>query len=114
MDDRLKPLLQGNFRPDRVAAFVAWLVHEDTRVQNGMFEVGGGMASRLALAQYLPYVHTDADAPEAWAELGDEVRNSGTPTEESNSAEFLTNQILNFDPDFPVDGGLRILEDQKI
>lgn len=64
--EAFQALLKTHFMPDRVAAFVAWLVHQDTTVANEMFQVGGGTAARLAFAQY-PHVQVTTDTPEAWA-----------------------------------------------
>ncbi|MEL0252116.1 MAG: SDR family NAD(P)-dependent oxidoreductase, partial [Novosphingobium sp.] len=63
MAEAFQSLLKAHFMPDRVAAFVAWLVHQDTKVANEMFEVGGGAVARLAFAHF-PYVQAGADSPE--------------------------------------------------
>lgn len=76
MAEAFQALLKTHFMPDRVAAFVAWLVHQDTAVANEMFEVGGGAVARLAFAQF-PYVQAGADTPEAWAAHGAAVMAEG-------------------------------------
>ncbi|SCW53385.1 hypothetical protein SAMN02927924_01131 [Sphingobium faniae] len=48
-DPAVVETLQNHFQPERVAAFVAWLVHPDTDVSNEVFRVSGLGASRVIM-----------------------------------------------------------------
>jgi len=65
-DEALRAYMDTHFAPERVAAFVAWLAHESTRINGEIFAVGGGMACRVVLARG-QYTSVVTDTPEAWA-----------------------------------------------
>ena len=64
--------LMVDFRPEDVAAFVAWLCHDSCEVNGEAFSVGGGRAARVVLAENAGAV-VDAPSPEAWAAFADDV-----------------------------------------
>ena len=110
MAEPLRSFLADNFQPDHVAAFTAWLAHQDTKITNEMFEVGGGSISRLALAQY-PYVRAEESTPEAWAAISSAVIAEGDLIPMSNVVELTLRDIQQVDPDFIVDLG-SVLEEK--
>lgn len=68
-DDRFRQYLINHYRPESVAAFVVWLLHDSTRLNGETFSVGGGQATRVMLVENQGYKVLDDD-PEAW--LGSE------------------------------------------
>lgn len=62
------------FGIERVAAFVVWLVHPDTKVsgeRTKAFRVGGGHSRRAAFA-VTPAVRPTSQTPEGWADVADQ------------------------------------------
>lgn len=63
------------FGMERVAAFIVWLVHQDTKVSGAgtkTFRVGGGHSRRAAFA-VTPAVRPTSQTPEGWADVADEL-----------------------------------------
>jgi NAD(P)-dependent dehydrogenase (short-subunit alcohol dehydrogenase family) len=60
------------FGPERVAAFVTWLAHQDTHVPHKAYTAGGGAAGALAFCG-MPLVQAPVDTPEGWAQMADAV-----------------------------------------
>ena len=63
------------FGIERVAAFVVWLVHPDTKISGAgtkAFRVGGGHSRRAAFA-VTPAVRPTSQTPEGWADVEDEL-----------------------------------------
>jgi hypothetical protein len=110
MAQAFQSLLQQHFKPERVAAFVAWLVHQDTMVANEMFEVGGGVVSRLAFA-HQPYVQAGEDTPEAWAGLGEAVMADGELRPIPHTLAMLERELAVVCPGEKVDLS-KLLEDK--
>jgi NAD(P)-dependent dehydrogenase (short-subunit alcohol dehydrogenase family) len=102
MDARLQPILHEHFQPDRVAAFVAWLAHQDTTINNGMFEVGGNMVARIEFAQY-PFLKVDETSPEAWADQRAALVGQGELTPIGSGIELLMRQLRAAEPAFDLD-----------
>src|SRR5690606_35387356 len=71
-DPKVLDLLQREFQPDRVAAFVAWLVHPDTDVWMQCFRVSGRGASRLVFCTSAS-TFVPETTPEAWAEASSQL-----------------------------------------
>lgn len=69
-DETLRSYLEEHFTPERVAAFVVWLLSSD--ITGALFSVGGGHAARIFTA-----VNEGAkvaeDTPEAWAAVSGQV-----------------------------------------
>ncbi len=75
--------LQQKLTADHVAAFVAFLAHQDTTVAGATFQVSGGRAGRMVFAAQ-PTVNADESSPEGWARvadalLRDDVQLTGCP-----------------------------------
>ena len=64
--------LLEHFRPEDVAAFVAWLCHDSCVVNAEAFSVGGGRAARVVLAENAGAV-AESRTPEAWAAIAEKV-----------------------------------------
>ncbi|AWK76271.1 hypothetical protein CBI38_32925 (plasmid) [Rhodococcus oxybenzonivorans] len=60
--------MRTKLTPEQVAAFVAFLAHQDTTLTADTFNVGGDRVFRMALAG-LPAVSPKAATPEGWAEV---------------------------------------------
>lgn len=65
-NEAIRSALEEHFPPERVANFVAYLVHADTTLTGETFSVGGGRVGRVLLSMAAPLVLKD-DSPEAWA-----------------------------------------------
>lgn len=65
-DPAIQEILKREFSPDRVAAFVVWLVHGSTDVTGEVFRIGARQAARVILAS-TEGVSVQAATPEAWA-----------------------------------------------
>jgi NAD(P)-dependent dehydrogenase (short-subunit alcohol dehydrogenase family) len=57
--------LRESMGPEHVAAFIAFLAHQDTRVHGDFFQVSGGRAGRLVLSG-LPRIQVPESTPEGW------------------------------------------------
>ena len=66
-DPTILSTLRDTMGPEKVAAFVTYLAHQDTTVHGDFFQVGGNHAGRLVLAG-LPRVFVENGTPEEWAE----------------------------------------------
>ncbi len=97
MDIRIQKFLEAHFKPERIAAFVAWLAHQDTTVTNEVFEVGGGMIGRVRFA-HQPFVHAAADTPEAWAEQAEAVAAPAELIPLSSAMDIITREFHEVDP----------------
>lgn len=64
--------LRDGMGPEHVAAFVAFLAHQDTTVHGDFFQVSGGRAGRLTLAG-LPRIEAPESTPEGWSEVADQL-----------------------------------------
>ena len=95
-DETFRDFLAENFRPELIAPFVAWLVHESCPVTGECFSVGGGRAARVFLAE-APGVHLeDGGTPEAWAQQVDrlfEVDGFGIPPNMLEEVVYSVQQI---------------------
>ncbi|WP_164737296.1 SDR family NAD(P)-dependent oxidoreductase [Georgenia sp. SYP-B2076] len=65
--------LRDAMGPEKVAAFITYLAHQDTTVHGDFFQVGGNHAGRLVLSG-LPRVFVADGSAEEWAEKADELR----------------------------------------
>jgi hypothetical protein len=65
-DPPVTATLQKYFAPEHVSAFIVWLAHQDTQVNNQTFQVSAGRAERLTLAA-LPSVQADESALAGWS-----------------------------------------------
>lgn len=68
-----------HFPPEAVAAFALYLLHADTAISGEGFAVGGGLVSRLILAETGGAVSLD-HRPEAWPALIDQVMDTSDIT----------------------------------
>jgi NAD(P)-dependent dehydrogenase (short-subunit alcohol dehydrogenase family) len=66
--------LRDRMGPEHVAAFVAFLAHQDTTVHGDLYQVSGGRASAMRLAG-LPRVEVSESSPEGWVEMSDHLAN---------------------------------------
>jgi NAD(P)-dependent dehydrogenase (short-subunit alcohol dehydrogenase family) len=99
IDDSLQPFLKKHFQPEYVAAFAAWLVHQDTTVNGEMFEVGGGVTARVRFAHH-PFVKPSDNTPEAWAEIADQVLSDESLVPLSTTLEMAIRQFNAIEPGF--------------
>jgi len=103
LDERILPTLEKYFPPVHIAAFVTWLAHQDTRVHNEIFEVGGGVVARMTFAHY-PFVHADEATPEAWTKKAAEVVSSeGDLATVSSTLEMGMHEFKEVIPGFSMD-----------
>lgn len=108
-DERITSAMREGFQPDRIAPFVAWLVHPETSVNRGMFEVGAGQASRLAFA-YRPFVKVAADTAAAWADAEEALMAEGPLTPIKSTWNMLTTELATAFPhlsDIDRDGDIK-------
>jgi len=84
----LNAYLTNYFPPSKVAAFVAWPAHEDSRITGEVFSVGGGRAARVVLAQ-AEGASVAQDTPEAWAAAAAQVMSLDCWTAALNIHEHL-------------------------
>jgi len=71
-DPAIVATLREKMGPEHVAAFVAFLAHQDTTVGGDVFQVGGLHAGRIVLAG-LPRSGVATGTPEMWATMQDEL-----------------------------------------
>jgi NAD(P)-dependent dehydrogenase (short-subunit alcohol dehydrogenase family) len=64
-DPDFRAFLLEHFPVEPVAAFMTWLVHRDTAINGETFEVGGGRAARVVLAEAAG-VHMPGAEAEGW------------------------------------------------
>ncbi len=69
-DPVLRDYLAAHFQPERVAAFVVWLLTSD--INGEVFSVGAGRAARVVLAEG-PAALAAEDTPEAWDAVAGQV-----------------------------------------
>ena len=74
-DPVLRDYLATHFPPERVAAFVVWLL--SSGINGEIFSVGAGRAARVVLAEGPAALATE-DTPEAWAALESQVMSLDT------------------------------------
>ncbi|GGM53976.1 hypothetical protein GCM10011608_43650 [Micromonospora sonchi] len=72
-DENIVSTLRDGMGPEKVAAFITYLAHQDTTVHGDFFQVGGNHAGRLVLAG-LPRVFVDDGTPEAWTQKADQLQ----------------------------------------
>lgn len=91
--------MREELSPEHVAAFVAFLAHQDTTVAADTFNVGGDRAFRMALAG-LPAVSPKHSTPEGWAEVGDELtRDSEDVTLYRSTFELFVDKLVAANPE---------------
>jgi NAD(P)-dependent dehydrogenase (short-subunit alcohol dehydrogenase family) len=99
MPAQLQQFLDEHFQPERIAAFVAWLAHQDCPITQEIFEVGGGMVARVRFA-HQAFVHASSDTPEAWSEKTAEVTTDGPLTPLSATIDVMDREFREIDPGF--------------
>ncbi|NNL89605.1 MAG: SDR family NAD(P)-dependent oxidoreductase, partial [Marinicaulis sp.] len=113
MPDSYQSVLEKKFQPDRIAAFVTWLVHQDTKINNNVFEVSGGTATRVVFARF-PTVKVDADTPEAWSLKQDDlVSGDGALTQIKDTMDFFFHIMREAAPEHDLDGITDILQENN-
>ncbi|MEL0252142.1 MAG: SDR family NAD(P)-dependent oxidoreductase [Novosphingobium sp.] len=101
IDEAMQPFLKAHFQPERVAAFVAWLVHQDTRITGEMFEVGGGVAARVRFAHH-GFVGAAAQTPEAWQDAAGMIFAESALYPIAGTLDMAMQQTRAVDPNFRV------------
>ena len=87
-NEPLRQFLEDRFPVSRVAPFVAWLAHEQTKVNGETFTVGAGRAARVAFAVGAGGQVIE-DSPEAWAAIEEQVMSlNGAATPSSMLSEL--------------------------
>jgi NAD(P)-dependent dehydrogenase (short-subunit alcohol dehydrogenase family) len=71
-DEKVLDLLKRKFQPERVSAFVAWLVHPSTDVWMEIFRVSGKGASRVIVTT-TESTFVQESTPEAWAAVKEQL-----------------------------------------
>lgn len=89
LDEATAALRRRHFTPERVAAFVTWLVHQDTAVTSHLFVVGGGQAAQVTFA-VRPFIAAEADTPEAWSERAPALLADGALTPIASISDMTT------------------------
>jgi NAD(P)-dependent dehydrogenase (short-subunit alcohol dehydrogenase family) len=93
-EEALRNWFETNFRPEQVAAFVAWLAHEDIPCTGETFLVGGGRAARVVLAEAAGFA--GAESPEDYRDHFEQVMTLDDMTALGSAAEelpFMARQI---------------------
>lgn len=81
-DPTFTAFLETHFQPERIAPFVAYLVHESCTINGECFSVGGGRAARVFLGEARGVTLPDGGNPEDWGQRVDELLSTdgfGTP-----------------------------------
>ncbi|WP_018178123.1 SDR family oxidoreductase [Jongsikchunia kroppenstedtii] len=87
-----------HFPPEAVAAFAAYLLHADTSLSGECFAVGGGLVTRIVLAESAGALAA-APSPEAWPGLIDQVLDSAELTVHHSLWEQLDYFVGRMGPD---------------
>jgi len=90
--------MEKHFPPETVAAFAAYLLHADTSVSGECFAVGGGLVTRVVLAESAGALST-APTPEAWPGLIGQVLDPAELTVHHSMWEQLDYFIGRMGPD---------------
>lgn len=72
-DPNIISTLRDTMGPEKVAAFITYLTHQDTTVHGDFFQIGGNHAGRLVLSG-LPRVFVENGTAEEWAQKADELQ----------------------------------------
>lgn len=90
--------LRNGMGPEHVAAFVAFLAHQDTTVHGEFFQVSGGRAGRLTMAS-LPRIQAPESSPEGWTYVVDQLRaDSDTLTQYRVTGEQFADEMIAANP----------------
>lgn len=95
-DDTFREFLAAHFQPERIAPFVAWLVHGSCGINGECFSVGAGRAARVFLGEAPGVVLPEGGRPEDWAERVDDllsVEGYGIPSDMLNEVVFQVQQL---------------------
>lgn len=99
-NEAIRSALEDHFPPERVANFVAYLVHADTPLTGETFSVGGGRVGRVLLSMAAPVVLKD-DSPEAWAAHAQALINENEVCSPMNLMDQLDIELAQALPDLP-------------
>lgn len=90
--------LRDGMGPEHVAAFVAFLAHQDTAVSGEFFQVSGGRAGRLVLAGQERIVAPES-SPEGWAQVADRlVTDAPLVTSYRNTGDQFASEMIAVNP----------------
>jgi len=91
-------VFRDKMAPDDVAAFVAFLAHQDTSVHGGLFQIAGGNAARLVLSRF-PRVAVPDRTAEGWAGAASRLEGpSGELQPFFATADHLFDELAAIDP----------------
>jgi hypothetical protein len=91
--------LRDKLSPSHVAAFVAFLAHQDTTVAGDTFQVSGGRAGRMVLAA-LPPVRPDESTPEGWADMAEALeQDSDDLTQYRETGKLFGDEMIAASPE---------------
>ena len=97
-DPAVTATLQKYFAPEHVSAFIVWLAHQGTQVNNQTFQVSAGRAERLTLAA-LPSVRVEESTPAGWKRVADRLLSDSTDlTALSTTMQSFENELIGADP----------------
>ncbi|HKQ84284.1 MAG TPA: SDR family NAD(P)-dependent oxidoreductase [Steroidobacteraceae bacterium] len=97
-DQTVLDLLREQFQPDRVAAFVAWLVHPSTDVWMQCFRVSGHGASRVIVTTTASTMVPET-TPEAWAHAGSQLLSNEELFPLRSTLDSFARELKEADPD---------------
>jgi hypothetical protein len=97
-DPNILEALEAHFQPERVSAFVAWLVHPSTDIWRETFRVSGFGASRVNTTT-TPSTIVDESTPEAWAGMQQSLMSETTLIPMSSTIDSLVRELKEANPD---------------
>ena len=97
-DPGVQETLRKYFDPEHVSALVAWLVHQDTRVTNEVFQVSGGRAGRLTMAA-MPTLRIASSTPEEWQREATRLLADGPLSALTSTAQMFAGELADADPE---------------
>jgi hypothetical protein len=97
-DETVLELLRERLQPDKVSAFLVWLVHPQTDIWNEVFRVSGPGASRVIVAA-TPSTYVDENTPEAWAARADALMADETLIPMKSTFDSFARELREADPD---------------
>lgn len=110
----IQQVLQEQFPPEAVAAFVTWLAHQDTTVSGEAFEIGGVEAARTVFSA-MPRMKIQEHTPENWARHVEDLMQDGPLTPLQDASDSFRQQLVYLAPELeseiPVDAARAPVEE---
>jgi NAD(P)-dependent dehydrogenase (short-subunit alcohol dehydrogenase family) len=96
-DPSVRQVLKDRLAPSAVAAFVAWLAHQDTTHHGSVFQTSGNSAGLVEFAAY-PRVSAEESTPEAWAAAASSLTEGGELTVLHDVNESFRAELVFLEP----------------